>query len=85
MLRIGLEDGNSLPAGAQVFVEGGDTGFVTAAGGEVYVPDLSGTKRLTARWGGQSCGVEVTVPENDDPQPRVDGLVCKSMATYAAR
>ena len=85
LLRIDLEDGNSLPAGARVFVEGGKTGFVTAAGGEVYVPDLSGTQRLTASWNGQSCAVEVTVPDNDDPQPRIEGLLCRKMATYAAR
>jgi len=83
LMRVRREDGTDLPAGAMVELEGGDT-FVMVTGSEVYVPNLTGTQAFRVRWNGGSCRFTATVPENDDPQPRLDGLVCQTEATYAS-
>jgi len=84
LLRVRLPDGTPLPSGAQVRIEGRNGSFVVVTGGEVYVPDLAGAARLTASWAGGQCSFPAMVPESDDPQPRIDNLVCRSQA-YAAR
>ena len=83
LMRVRREDGTDLPAGAIVEIEGGDN-FVMASGSEVYVPNLAGSQVLRVRWNGGSCSFTATVPEGDDPQPRLDGLVCRPEATYAS-
>jgi len=85
LMRVVLEDGSNLPAGAMVFANGGTSGYVTASGGEVYFPDIVDRARMEARWYGGACVFDLVVPNNDDPQPRVEGLVCKSKVSYAVR
>ena len=85
LLQILLEDGSQLPAGAEVEADGTASRHVVASGGEVYLPSGEGRLRLVARWGGRSCALDVQVPENDDPQPRLAGLVCRGEVAYAAR
>jgi outer membrane usher protein len=85
LLQIVLEDGSKLPAGARVFVEGAKVGHVAVSGGEVYIPDLVGRARLSASWDGRACAASVHVPQSDDPQPRIEGLVCTAVAVVAAR
>jgi outer membrane usher protein len=85
LMRVRLEEGGDLPAGAQVQIEGRPQSFVAVSGGEVYVPDISGSVALRATWDGQSCRFVAIVPESDDPQPRLDGLVCTRSSDYAAR
>ncbi|HEX9933360.1 MAG TPA: fimbria/pilus outer membrane usher protein [Allosphingosinicella sp.] len=85
LLQVRLDDGSALPAGALVRVAGAPEMHVAASGGEVYMPSLDGTAALEASWGDRRCTFQVTVPEGDDPQPRVAGLVCRTAATYAAR
>ena len=85
LLQVHLDDGSLLPPGAQVSVEGATEAFVTASGGEVYIPNLTGSHGLRATWGDQSCEFAATVPDNDDPQPRLDGLVCSGGPSLAAR
>jgi len=85
LIRVRLEDGSDLPAGAQVQIEGSARSFVAVSGGEVYVPDISGRVALRATWAGQSCRFVAIVPETEDPQPRLDGLVCTRSSDYAAR
>lgn len=84
LLRVRLPDGSALPAGAQVRVEGGIETYVAVTGGEVYVPNLAGAARLTASWGAGQCGFIVMVPSGDDPQPRIDNIICGSQI-YVAR
>ncbi|MDP8995120.1 MAG: fimbria/pilus outer membrane usher protein [Pseudomonadota bacterium] len=83
LMRVRLEDGSDLPAGALVRVEGSGESHVVASGGEVYLPSLDGTATLEARWSGLSCRFTVTVPDDDDPQPRIDGLLCRAAPVYA--
>jgi len=85
LMRVRLEEGGDLPAGAEVRIEGSAQSFVAVSGGEVYVPDLSGRVVLRATWPGQTCRFVAIVPETEDPQPRLDGLVCTRSGDYAAR
>jgi outer membrane usher protein len=84
LMQVRLEDGSALPAGATVHVEGADTFYVAASGGEVYVPNLGGVRRVRAAWPGGRCGFSAAVPETDDPQPRLEGLICREESAYAA-
>jgi outer membrane usher protein len=85
LLRVALGDGSPLPAGAIVTVDAASTRFVALPGGEVYIPELSGRTRLTAAWDGHRCRFEATVPPGDDPQPHLDGLVCREGEVFARR
>lgn len=85
LMRVRREDGSALPAGARVFVDGSPEPHIVASGGEVYVPNLTETQRLSAVWDGGRCSFAATIPDNDDPQPRLDGLTCSAEQSYAAR
>ena len=85
LLQVSLDDGSMLPAGAVVRVADAPEMYVVASGGEVYIPSLTGTAAVEASWGDRRCTFEVAVPEGDDPQPGIAGLVCRNAATYAAR
>jgi outer membrane usher protein len=85
LMRVRLEDGSDLPAGATLRVQGAAQTYVAVSGGEVYVPDLTGRAVMEANWGGKRCTFAVLVPEDDDLQPRLDNLVCRAGQGYAAR
>ncbi len=84
LMRVRRADGSDLPAGARVSVAAGDASYVVASGGEIYVPELAGTARFTADWSGGRCSFTAAMPEGDDPQPRLDDLVCREEPSYAA-
>jgi outer membrane usher protein len=85
LLQLSLEDGSALPAGALVRVDGTADMHVAVSGGEVYIPALDGTASLEASWEGGDCRLQVTVPQTDDPQPRLAGLICRRTQAIAAR
>lgn len=85
LLSVTREDGSFIPAGSEVRIAGDARSFVAVSGGEIYVPDLVGTHHFRARHRGATCSFEVTVPDNDDPQPRIGGLICMEAPSYAAR
>ncbi|HEX8525896.1 fimbria/pilus outer membrane usher protein [Allosphingosinicella sp.] len=85
LMQVRLDDGSALPAGALVRIEGDEAIYVAASGGEIYVPSLSGAASLEASWNTGRCTFRVAVPDNDDPQPRIEGLICEAAAVYAAR
>jgi len=85
LLRVTMEDGSVLPAGAQAHVEGGKLSFVVVSGGEIYAPGLDGTRKFVVVTGHDACTFTVDVPANDDPQPLIDHLVCRRTPSYVAR
>lgn len=85
LLQLSLEDGSPVPAGALVRVDGGGDLHVAVIGGEVYIPALDGSASLEASWEGGDCRLQVTVPETDDPQPRLTGLICRRTQAIASR
>lgn len=76
LLRLVLDDGAPLPAGAQVYVEDRDRAFPVAFDGEVYVTGLDAASRLSARWNGQDCTAGVPSPPPGDPLPDLGTFVC---------
>ena len=85
LMKVRLEDGRPLPAGARIVSDGAAAPAVAVSGGEVYLPGVTGAVALTASWEGGSCSFTAVVPDNDDPQPRLDGLVCRERPVYASR
>ncbi|HYJ52014.1 MAG TPA: fimbria/pilus outer membrane usher protein [Allosphingosinicella sp.] len=85
LMKVRLADGSPLPAGAEVRIDGNGAGAVAVSGGEVYLPFVAGPIRLQARWPGGACAFTALVPDDGDPQPRLDGLVCRAGGDYAAR
>ncbi len=85
LMRVKLADGSLLPAGARVWAQGSAAPAIAVSGGEVYMPDLDGTVAMRASWEGGACGFTAIVPANDDPQPRLDNLVCREGSGYASR
>ena len=84
LVRLHLPDGSLLPSGAVVRPAGQGAEFPVAGDGEVYVTGLSRERtQFVASWGSRSCGFSVALPATDDPQPFVDGLVCRPLSTAA--
>jgi outer membrane usher protein len=80
VLRLELEDGAPLPAGALVRVVATSETFPVANRGEAYVAGLGRTNVLRAEWRGQSCEIEVRYPETRDPLPDLGVFVCRGVS-----
>ena len=79
LLRLVLDSGEPLPAGALVTVDGGTEAFPVAYRGDVYVTGLMASSRLRATWRGQSCEIDVRYPETSDPLPDLGTYPCKGV------
>ena len=75
-LRIVLEDGADLPAGAIARIEGRAEEFPVALGGEVYVEGLEAATRLVVTWRGQGCVIDVSFAPGAEPLPDLGTFVC---------
>ena len=81
LLRLRLPDGSLLPSGAIVRRAGQGAEFPVAGDGEVYVTGLTReTARFVASWANGTCEFRIALPSTDDPQPFVDGLVCRPLS-----
>jgi outer membrane usher protein len=78
LLLVQLENGESLPAGALVQVNGQEE-FPSGLRGEVYVTGLADSNRLRAHWAGESCEFATSYSQTDDPLPRLGPFVCHSV------
>jgi len=76
LLRILLDDGSPLPAGAVVTHAGQDKQFPVARRGEVYVTGLEPQNKLQARWKGKQCTLQVALPADAGPLPKLGPFVC---------
>ena len=76
LLRIILEDGSPLPAGAVVTAKGQDEQFPVARRGETYVTGLAQHNELQAWWKGRHCTLQVSLPADAGPVPRLGPFVC---------
>lgn len=77
LLRLFLDDGEPLPLGAVVVVEGQRERFPVGYGGELYLTGLEDDNVLTAYWEKRSCRVELAVGETDDPLPDLGDHHCR--------
>ncbi|MDB9734787.1 fimbria/pilus outer membrane usher protein [Porticoccaceae bacterium] len=80
LLTIVLENGEPLPAGAQVQIIGDNVeeneAFPTGLRGEVYLTGLAVSNRLRVTWREQSCEFMLPFPESTDPLPDLGTYIC---------
>lgn len=79
LVKIVLEDGKPLPAGATIHIEGQSAVFPVAQDGEAYLTALKEHNRLRVQWRGQSCPLELARPQSDDPLPHLGTLTCRGV------
>ncbi len=80
LFQIVLDNGQALPAGSTVEVNGGKTRFPVATDGEVYVTGLAKQNHFMARWKNQSCTFELLVEPSDDPLPDLGKVTCRGVS-----
>ena len=83
LLSVVLENGEPLPAGAQVQIIGDKTGenevFPSGMRGEVYLTGLTTSNQLRAIWGQQSCEFALPFPETTELLPHLGTYVCSGV------
>lgn len=80
LLRLILDDGEPMPVGSTVLIDGAEERFPVALRGEVYVTGLEQHAQLLAFWRNQSCAFEVDLTGVTGPIPRVGPIVCSGVA-----
>jgi outer membrane usher protein len=76
LVKIVLENGSPMPAGALVRVDGQTEEFPVANRGETYVTGLALENDLVASWRGQTCTVRISLPRDPGPLPVLGPFVC---------
>ena len=80
LLSVVLENGEPLPAGAQVEIIDENILenelFPTGMGGEVYLTGLEAENQLRVIWKEQSCEFTLAFPETTDPLPHLGTYIC---------
>lgn len=71
-----LQDGEPVPVGASVSMQGAAEQFTVAPGGEIYLTDLARTTSGIASWHGGSCASKVDYIEDREAQPRLGPVAC---------
>jgi outer membrane usher protein len=77
LMKVVLEDGRAVPAGARVRVEGRDAQFPVGREGKVYLEGVSRQNRVRIFWHGGSCGFVLDYPETEDPLPDLGEFRCQ--------
>ena len=81
LLRIVLDDGDVMPAGAIAKIDGQQEEFFVARRGEAFVTGLRDTETVGITWEGKRCLIEVKLPPGTPDQvPRLGPLLCKGVA-----
>jgi outer membrane usher protein len=78
-LKILLEDGSPVPAGATARLDGSSDSFPVAQEGATFLTDLSQANRLVVSWQQQTCSIEFDFTPGDDPLPELGAFVCIGM------
>ena len=76
IINLTLADGNPMPSGTVVQIDGQGEEFPVAMKGEVFVTGLQASNRLRATWRGQFCEFVVAFPETQDPLPNLGTFKC---------
>jgi outer membrane usher protein len=72
ILRLRLQDGSPVPAGAQVAVPGIDASMPVGFDGQTYLDRPAQENRLEARWPGHRCLAYWTTPQSDTVDVRCE-------------
>ena len=80
LLTVVLENGETLPAGAQAQIIGDNVEenkvFPIGLRGEVYLTGLAARNRLRVTWLDQRCEFILPYPESTDPLPYLGSYTC---------
>lgn len=80
LINVVLENGEPLPAGAQVqIIRDNDIeseAFPVGFRGEVYLTGLVASNRLSVTWKEQSCEIALPFPETTEPLPHLGTYTC---------
>jgi outer membrane usher protein len=79
LVKLVDEKGVPLPNGTVLKIEGNPEEFQVALQGEAYLTGLNKQNKMKATWYGQSCDIEVDLPENSGPLPHIGPIVCKGI------
>ena len=83
LLTVVLENGEPLPAGAQVQIIDDNLGeneiFPTGMRGEVYLTGLELSNRLRVTWQKQSCEFALPFPETTEQLPHLGNYICNGV------
>lgn len=79
LVKLVAENGEPLPNGTELHVEGNPQVFQVALQGEAYLTGINKKNKVKASWYGQTCDVEVNLPENPGPLPHIGPIVCKGI------
>lgn len=79
LLTVTLNNGDVLPAGAVIRINGGNEQFPVGERGEAYLTGLTASNRLHVTWRGQNCELNVSFPKTADPLPHLGTYQCTEM------
>jgi outer membrane usher protein len=79
LVTVRLENGEPLPTGALVQLDGQQDAFPSGLHGEVYVTGLTDNNHLRASWTGKSCEFTMAYTQSSDPLPRLGPYLCKGV------
>ncbi|MDB5779809.1 MAG: fimbrial biosis outer rane usher protein [Polaromonas sp.] len=80
LIKLVLDDGEPVPAGAEIELIGDTREFFVARRGEAFVTGLQPRNTLRLIWSGASCAITVTLPEGQrDDIARVGPLTCSGV------
>jgi outer membrane usher protein len=77
LLTIQLEDGEPVPSGAVIRVEGDDRDHWVGRGGKAFVTNLQQENSMVLKWNEQSCRLNISLPaRKDDDIARLGPVTC---------
>jgi len=80
LLRLILDDGQPVPAGATVTVAGDKEIFYVARRGEAFVTGMKDSDRVILTWKDKQCEIAIALPANNpDEITRVGPLTCRGV------
>jgi len=79
-MKIVLDNGKMLPAGATVQIIGQHEEFPVALQGNVYITGLALNNQLRVLWHDQSCQLDVSFPETEEPLPDLGTFTCHGVS-----
>lgn len=78
LVQVLLENGDPVPAGAQISLQGVEPIFPFAANGQAWVTGLDADKDAIISWGNRRCAVQIPAPDQSKARPRIGPLTCRS-------
>lgn len=79
LIKFTLDDGEPVPAGATVQIQGDSEEFFVARRGEAFVTGLQPRNRLVLKWKEQACAMDVALAASNDEIARLGPIQCNGV------